>query len=257
MSQVFRQCAAAALAVAGALAATSSHAVLISSGPVAPNPVLAGTGLNGAFYDTDVAANLSNANTLIASGSTQRAAFLAKVIDYPQGSGSVPDGTPLSTYLGTNAANVVGVNGGNPNTQNLADSLFRFHGYINITSAMDTDASNGTIDVTFRVGSDDGMRLTIGNTVVTSYLNDRAFGYSDGVASFSTAGLYAIELVYGEEQGNTGVEMLWKVGSSTAAFGLVGTANLYTVPEPGSIALAGLALLGAAASRRKARRKQG
>jgi hypothetical protein len=223
-----------------------------SSALVSASPATAGTGLNGAYYDTNVYSN-GAADAVFASTSTT-GTFLAKTINYGGGS-SVGDGMSVASFLGSNASNLVGTF-----TSNLETSLYRFTGYINITSAMDL-TPGGTIDLNFMVGSDDGMRLKIGGTTVAEYDSARSFSFTAGTASFSAAGLYAIDLVYWENYGNTGVDFLWQTGLTGGSYQDVATSALYTtlpasskVPEPATLALTGLGVAALLARRRKAGR---
>ncbi len=229
----------------------AAQAVVVpSSAIVAGSPATAGTGLNGAYYDTNVTSNAA-ADSVFA-GSAATGTFLAKTINYG-GGGSVGDGMSVASFLGSNASNLVGTF-----TSNLETSLYHFTGYINITSAMDL-TPGGTIDINFAVGSDDGMRLKIGGVTVAEYDSARSFSFSSGVASFSAAGLYAIDLVYWENFGNTGVDFLWQTGLTGGSYQDVATSALYTalptssnVPEPATLALVGLGVAGLLARRRKA-----
>ena len=239
----------AAVAIAASLVSPLSMAGTITS-LAGSSPVIAGTGLNGAYYDTNVGSN--SAADSVFSSSIATGMFRATTINYGAGT-SVPDtGTNVSvaTYLGSNASNLVG-----NFSSTLETALYHFTGFINITSAMDI-TPGGTIDVKFRVGSDDGMRLNIGGTTVAEANYARAYGTTDGTASFQSAGLYAIDLVYWENYGNTGVDLQWQTGSS-GTFQDVATASLYTavpasskVPEPATLALVGLGLLAASRARR-------
>lgn len=238
----------AAVAIAASLLAPLAQASTITT-LAGTSPTVAGNGLNGAYWNTSGSMS-NNAAADAASVTSATATFLAKLVDYGNGS-SVPDSTPLSSFLGNNAANLSGAS-----TNTLDTSVYRFTGFLNITQAMDTQAGNGTIDVNFRVGSDDGMRLRIGGVDVATFDAPRAYAYSNGTASFASAGLYAVDLLFWENYGNTGVDLQWQTGSSSA-FQDVSTASLYTavpaghVPEPATLALVGLGFLAARSARRR------
>ncbi len=237
----------ATVAISAALLAPFAQAATITT-LAGTSPTVAGTGLNGAYWNTNSSMS-NNAAADLASSASPTATFLAKVVDYGNG-GSVLDTTLLSAFLGSNAANLSAAGGNTIDT-----SIFRFAGFINVTQAMDTTAGNNTIDVNFRVGSDDGMRLRIGGVDVTAYDAPRGYGYSAATASFAGAGLYAVDLLFWENGGYTGVDLQWQTGSSTA-FQDVATSSLYSalpaskVPEPATLALVGLGFLAARRVRR-------
>lgn len=245
----------AALCAAALVAAPAGAANISAASLAGASPALAGTGLNGAFWNTAS----SMANNAAADAVTKKAAtatFLATTVDYTNtrtvNGTSVPDTTTLANFLGNNAKNLSGA--GN---STLDTSVYLFSGYINITQAMDGTPGNGSIDISFRVGSDDGMRLNIGGSTVTAYDAPRAYGYSTGTASFAGAGLYPIALLFWENGGNTGVDLAWQVAGNSA-YQDVSTSNLYVsvpaaghVSEPASLFLAGLGLMAAVGQRKR------
>lgn len=253
---------ATVLTATALLAAPAGAATIAASSLVAPSPSIAGTGLNGTFWNTNSSMS-NNAAADLVTLKTPTATFLATTVDYTSthtvSGSSVGDGTTLANFLGKNASYLSGAG----NTT-LDTSVYLFSGYLNVTAALDTTAGNSTIDIAFRVGSDDGMRLNIGGTTVTAYDAPRAYGYSSGSASFATAGLYPIALLFWENYGNTGVDLAWKVSGNTA-WQDVQTADLYTsvpavmpsaghVPEPDSLALICLGAVAAVGGRRRSTR---
>ena len=185
----------------------------------------------------------------VIGGFSPDATFLATQVDYPRGDAADTVSSSLTTLAGYLAPDVPSANGG----VDLVDSVFQFTGFINITSALDSNPG-GDIDVEFSVGSDDGFNLLIGGVSVTSFSGLRGFSHSFGTASFDSPGLYPIDLYYYENSGGTGIELKWQIPGQ---FTVVPTSSLYTaasasVPDAGATAvLLGLGLAGLAFARRK------
>lgn len=109
---------------------------------------------------------------------------------------------------------------------------------------------------TFRSYVDDGAQLKIGGVTLFSDLNGHAPEYRSGEITL-TAGLHSLDFLYFEFFGGATVELDARLGDG--AYALLGASNglatsiesATSVPEPGSVALIGLGLLGFVLARRK------
>ncbi|MEO1614560.1 MAG: PEP-CTERM sorting domain-containing protein [Planctomycetota bacterium] len=172
-------------------------------------------------------------------------------IDYPAGSvNTVSTGsTSLVDFLGTNAYGIQARSGMSLTDSlysQLTNSVFVFSGTLDVDETHDNDTSDSGIDVTFRVGSDDGFRLMIGTQVLGSH-NVRGFQNTDLDFEFSTAGQYDFELVYFERAGNTGVDLDWRAGGGSTFESI----SISAIPEPSSLAMLGLVSAGLVSRRRR------
>ncbi len=104
---------------------------------------------------------------------------------------------------------------------------------------------------TFGINHDDGARLVIdGLSAMTASFSGVTDNRTTTITGFMAAGLHSVEIVYFENSGGASLEFFAKSGTatSTAPWALVSS-----VPAPGTLALAGLSLLGLGlASRRRA-----
>lgn len=115
-------------------------------------------------------------------------------------------------------------------------------GYFNIATA-------GTY--TFGINHDDGARFSIDGLAPLSATADLvADNRTTTVSGFMSAGLHSVEIVYFENAGGASLEFFAKSGGSgsTAPWALVSS-----VPAPGTLALAGLSLLGLGLTGRRRR----
>jgi hypothetical protein len=111
----------------------------------------------------------------------------------------------------------------------------RLTGFINLLAGTQT----------FSVGSDDGFRLTIGGTQIST-ANNRGFATTNTVVD-AGFGVTAVELIYYENSGNTGVN--FSIDGALAQ--AVGAPAPVPLPAALPLMLLGLGALGAAARRRK------
>lgn len=209
-------------------------------------------GLNGSWHRDSSFGSLNTIGDALnaINGRTADATFGVIDIDYPEGSINTVStaNTPLADFLGSNAYGLrarAGMSLSDSLYSQLTNSVFVFSGTLQVDSSNDIDNSDPEIDVTFRVGSDDGFQLRIGTEVIGS-TNVRSFQTTDVNHSFAAAGQYDFELIYFERSGNTGVELTWLSGSNSGFESL----SVTSIPEP-SAACCMLLVSGVIACRRR------
>jgi hypothetical protein len=210
---------------------------------VGPVPGAPGDGLNGRYWQLAPKTIGEDANALklngfpIIASTAPTATFKSTVLNY-----TGDDLTPIGTWLAGDAASIVG---GNPAVNNMDDGLMSFTGYLAVPAPATMD---------FYMPSDDGSILDIGGVRVIN--NDGSHGSPgpapNGQATFTAAGLYPVEITYyngdwtdpNNAAAHGGANIAWRSGTNDQG-SIVPTASLYTVPEPATLALAGLGSLAA------------
>ena len=226
-----------ALAAASALAGTTPTVFIPAASSVGPVTGTPGTGLPGQIWLPLSTGNLA-ANLTYAASNTANATFLASSVDYPRDGQNSNVGDPLSSFLGNDAASVVGIN---PATTPSGPLLIRLAGML---------AFSVTGTFTIGVGSDDGFDLRLGDTNVSRFDGDRPFTYTYASINITQPGLYPIDLFYWANNSTfSGLELVWDIDDNAAFDPItVPTANLY-IPAPS--AAGALALVGLVATRRR------
>lgn len=221
----------AALTTVVALGAANADTV-ITGGSDRPG---ATPGFAGTFYHVPAhSTNFTLADTLTTlATATPTGTFVSSSIDY-----SNQDLDSVTTFLDYDAPTYVGPSAGG----DLSDAIFTFKGFIRIAAPT---------SVTFDLYHDDSVRLIIGDqTLITG----GCCGTTSAVATFTTRGLYAVDLVYANTEfqnggGGAGVTLGVTGNSITGYYQDPGP-----VPEPAAWAMfiAGFGLIGGALRRRSA-----
>lgn len=243
------------LFVLGLLAAwtgTAGAAIIPIPASAAVGPPGAGImpGLTGQYFNLGPFGSTAAARAA-AAASVPTGSFVSTLVDYPRGpANDISSGFSVNTLLAPDGP-VTG--GGNA----ITTSVFVFSGFIEILPAFDTTPATPTIDVNFSIGSDDGARLQIGGITVFDFSPPRPFFFGDDMgnlfntASFAAPGVYPIEVVYYENFGFTGIELVSSIPGPSAGPGtpaatpfLVPTGVLFqqVIPEPSSLLLFGVGL---------------
>ena len=156
--------------------------IVSSSAALSAPPQSPGTGLNGRYWQRkpgSITGLLSGNGLSIIRKASPTATFLATDINYTGN-----DLTPVSEWLGADAASL-----SNPNPGNMDEGLIQITGFISIGQVGEWQ---------FRSESDDGSILWIGGKKIID--NDGSHGAPgdnpDGTAFFNTPGLYPIEVAY-------------------------------------------------------------
>ncbi len=253
--------AALMLGALGLLGAAPAHAdVTIPTAGVVPLTAATGTGLVANYYKTGVTFSSGSGALIYATGHAPTATFTstsASYINPAATSGSninsyTDSSTTLQTFLGSD------YNAGNPGlfaarNNTLSNQLFTFTGYLKIAAPE---------NVTFDLGSDDGSTLTINGTTVIDNGTAHPYATLANTADFSQAGFYAVNIVYYENSGYTGVLLTSNLNGSGTLNGttqsVISSALFYptssVVPEPASYVsffLGGLGLLALSLKARK------
>lgn len=224
-----------ALAALGLVSVASATSVTIPANKrIGPVPTMAGTGLDGQVWTGAGVHTTASAQTWTTNNAAA-GSFVAMSFNYSNQN----ENNTVGNFLGTDAAPL-----SNAVKNALGDwTIYKFTGKIALPTSGQYD---------FKITSDDGFVLKVGDQKIAEFAGERSSATTDGWLTVSQSGLYSIEVLYFNGPGKGNLKIEYKKAGTNDPFKVLAKPDIFQmnmIPTPAAVAVLGMG--GLVASRRR------